>query len=206
MQRLGHKAYLVLKNKIFKGFYHIWAWRSSWSRTATILAIFNSPAPRRLPKKFEQHWPSNFRREVVWNSQHFPHSNVWGKYKCIGKQTWPCRKKVKRQRMIIVLATLSDLPSPIICAKIQHQGVLEKFLKIFYHMWAWRLSWSTDRHHFSNLLFPRPKEAPYEIWAKQAERIRMRSRLKSVNGRTVAQTDRRVDDRQKSDHHSSSWA
>ena len=41
-------------------------------RTMTILAIFHSPAPRRLHMKFEQHWPRGFRGEVVRNSQHFP--------------------------------------------------------------------------------------------------------------------------------------
>ena len=46
-------------------------------------------------------------------------------------------------------------------------SVLEKkIFKGFYHIWAWRPSWSTNRDHFSNLLFPQPKEAPYEIWTK----------------------------------------
>ena len=44
--------------------------------------------------------------------------------KCIGKQTWPCRKKVKRQRTTILLAVLVDLPSPMIPAKVQPQGIL----------------------------------------------------------------------------------
>ena len=44
MQRLGLKAYLVLEKEIFKGFYHIWTWRPSWCSTATILAIYRSPA------------------------------------------------------------------------------------------------------------------------------------------------------------------
>ena len=39
-------------------------------------------------------------------------------------RTWPCRKKVKRQRTTILLATLVDLPSPMIRAKIQPQGIL----------------------------------------------------------------------------------
>ena len=47
-----------------------------------------------------------------------------GPYKCIGKQTWPLLKKVKRQCTTIILATLVDLPSPMICAKIQPQGIL----------------------------------------------------------------------------------
>ena len=33
--------------------------------TATILANFHSPAPRRLQMKFEQHWPRGSRGEVV---------------------------------------------------------------------------------------------------------------------------------------------
>ena len=39
-------------------------------------------------------------------------------------------------------------------------------------------SWSTNRDHFSNLSFTQPKEAPYEIWAKLAQRLQRRSRLK----------------------------
>ena len=49
---------------------------------------------------------------------------VFFPYKCIGKQTWPCHKKVKRQRTTIFLAILVDLPSPTIPAKVQPQGIL----------------------------------------------------------------------------------
>ena len=67
--------------------------------------------------KFEQNWPRGSRGEVVKFWTFFP-------YKCIGKQTWPCRKKVKRQRTTILLAILVDLPSPMIPAKVQPQGIL----------------------------------------------------------------------------------
>ena len=90
--------------------------------TTPILAIFRSPAPRRL--QFEQHWPRGFRGEIFWNYQYFVHTNVWGPYKCIQKWTWSCRKKVKHQCTTIILATLVDLPSLMICAKIQPQGTL----------------------------------------------------------------------------------
>ena len=40
------------------------------------------------------------------------------------KQTWPCRKKVKCQCMTIILATLVDLLSLMIYAKIQPQSIL----------------------------------------------------------------------------------
>ena len=92
--------------------------------TVTILAILCSPNLRRLHIKFEQHWPRGFRGEVVWNSQHFSHTNVWCPYKCIGKRTWPRHKTVKRQCTTIILSNLVDLSSPMICAKIQPQGIL----------------------------------------------------------------------------------
>ena len=91
--------------------------------TTIILAIFRFPNLRRLHMKFGQQWPRGFR-EVVWNSEHFSHTNVWGPYKCRGKQIWPRRKKVKHQCTKIILVTLVDLLSPMICAKKQPQGIL----------------------------------------------------------------------------------
>ena len=38
--------------------------------------------------------------------------------------TWPCRKKVKCQCMTIILASLVDPLSPMICANIQPQSIL----------------------------------------------------------------------------------
>ena len=45
-------------------------------------------------------------------------------YKCIGKQTWPCRKKVKCQYTTFILAILVDRPYPMTYAKIQPKGIL----------------------------------------------------------------------------------
>ena len=47
-------------------------------QTVTILAIFRSPTLRRLHMKFEQNWPRGSRGEVVWNSEHFSHTNASG--------------------------------------------------------------------------------------------------------------------------------
>ena len=91
--------------------------------TTTILAIFHSPAPRRFHMKFEQHWPRGFRGGHLKFSTFFLYKCMVPK-KCIRKQTWPCLKKVKCQCTTIILATLVDLPSPMICAKIQPQGTL----------------------------------------------------------------------------------
>ena len=89
----------------------------------------------RLRMKFEQHWPGGFRGKAIWNYQHFFHTNVWGPYKCIQRQTWPHRKKVKCQCMTIILATLVDRPFQMIYAKIQPQAILgfgDKIFKCFF--------------------------------------------------------------------------
>ena len=73
--------------------------------------------------KFEQHWPRGFRGGRLKFSTFFP-------YKCMvpikmhREANLPRRKKVKRQCTAIILAILVDLSSPMICAKIQPQGIL----------------------------------------------------------------------------------
>ena len=49
----------------FKGFYHIWAWRPSWSCDQDHLYKNGSPFPWRLHIKFGFDWPSGFRGEDV---------------------------------------------------------------------------------------------------------------------------------------------
>ena len=41
------------------------------------------------------------------------------------------------------------------------------FFYYFYHIRAWRPSWSCDLDHLYKLSFPLPKEAPYKIWLKR---------------------------------------
>ena len=79
---------------------------SQW--TATILATFHSPTRRRLYMKFEQHWPKASEKS-------FEILNIFP-IKMYGAQIHQC--------MTIILATLVDLPSQMIFAKIQLQGVL----------------------------------------------------------------------------------
>ena len=76
-------------------------------------------------------------------------------------------------------------------------SILEKkIFKGFYHIWAWQPSWSMDRDHFSSFSFPQPKEAQYEIWAKLAQGLQRRSRLKMLtDGRTNGRTHRWTDGR-----------
>ena len=63
------------------------------------------------------------------NSQHFSHINVQGPYKCMEKQIWPCRKKVKRQCRTIIWSPIPDL------YKDKAPGLIwfwrRRFLKVF---------------------------------------------------------------------------
>ena len=40
----------------------------------------------------------------------------------------------------------------------------EDFRRVFYHILAWRQSWSRDQHAANKILFPIPKEASHKIW------------------------------------------
>ena len=62
-----------------------------------------------------------------------------------------------------------------------------RFLKGFYHIWAWRPSRSCDQDHLNKLLFPHPKESPYEIWVQLAPWFQRRRCLKMLtdDGRTT---------------------
>ena len=53
-----------------------------------------------------------------------------------------------------------------------------RFLKGFYHIWAWRPSWSCDPDAANKLSFPLPKEAPHKIWLWLAKRYQRRRCLK----------------------------
>ena len=46
--------------------------------------------------------------------------------------------------------------------------------KGFFHIWAWRPSWSCDLDHLCKLSLPLPKEAPHEIWALLVKRFKRR--------------------------------
>ena len=67
-----------------------------------------------------------------------------------------------------------------------------RFLKGFYHIWAWPPSWSCDQDRLNKLSFLRPKESPYEIWGWLAKWFQRRRCLKLW-------TDGRTDDRRRTD-------
>ena len=57
----------VLEKKIFKGFYHIWAWPPSWSCDLDHLYKLLFPFPRRLHMSFGIDWPICFREDFEYN-------------------------------------------------------------------------------------------------------------------------------------------
>ena len=54
---------LVLAKKIFKGFYHMWTWRPSWSCILDHLYKLSFPLPKEAHIKFGFDWPRGFRRD-----------------------------------------------------------------------------------------------------------------------------------------------
>ena len=63
-----------------------------------------------------------------------------------------------------------------------------RFLKDFYHIWAWWPSWSCDLDPICKLSFTHPMEAPHEIWLQSAQWFQRRRCLKMWTHDT--QTDR----------------
>ena len=66
--------------------------------------------------------------------------------------------------------------------------VLEKkIFKGFYHIWAWRPSWSCDLDFLYIHWFPLPIDASYKIWLWLAKRFQRRRSLKlwTDDGRTL---------------------
>ena len=55
---------------------------------------------------------------------------------------------------------------------------VEDFLKGFYHIWAWRPSWSCDLDFAIKLEMTLPKEAPHKISTRSAKRFQRRRFLK----------------------------
>ena len=62
--------------------------------------------------------------------------------------------------------------------KIRPPVLEKKIFEGFYHIWAWRPSWSCDPDAANKISFPLPKEAPHKIWLLSAQRFRRRRCLK----------------------------
>ena len=75
---------------------------------------------------------------------------------------------------------------PMLHTKAQGIGPLvpEKMIsERFYHIWVWLSTWSCDPDAPNKLSFPRPMEAPQEIWLRLAQQFWRRRSLKMVDSR-----------------------
>ena len=59
-------------------------------------------------------------------------------------------------------------------------------MSVFYHIWAWRPSWSCDPDFMIKLSMPLPKEAPHKISTRSAKWFQRRRSLKlwTTDGQT----------------------
>ena len=74
--------------------------------------------------------------------------------------------------------------------KISPPFLEKKIFEGFYHIWAWRPSWSCDPDAANKISFPLPKKAPHKIWLRSAQRFWKRRSLSIVNdGRRRRRTD-----------------
>ena len=62
--------------------------------------------------------------------------------------------------------------------KSVHRFWRRRFLKGFYHIWAWRPSWSCDLDFLYIRWFPLPIDASYKIWLWLAKPFQRRRSLK----------------------------
>ena len=63
----------------------------------------------------------------------------------------------------------------------------KRFFKCFYYIWAWWLSWSTDRNHLYKFSIPLQQKSPHEVWSKLGM---------SYSGEVVQRCGRTTDGRQ----------
>ena len=147
VQRYSHKASSVLEKKIFKCFYHIWAWRPSWSMDGNHFSNLSFSCPREAPNEIWTTLDQRLqRRSLLKFATFFPNT-------CIGKRIWPLRKKVKCQ-YDHYFSNFGRPPVPDdLCKDLatRHSRFWRiTFFKGFYHIWAW----STDRAIFLQSFVP----------------------------------------------------
>ena len=59
-----------MRGRVLKGFYHIWAWRQSWSSDPDAANKLSFPLPKEAPHKFGFDWLTGFGEEDVGNCGH----------------------------------------------------------------------------------------------------------------------------------------
>ena len=102
--------------RFLKGFYHIWAWRPSWSCDPDPQTNFRSPIPLRLQMKFGFDWPSSFGEEDLskwWKDRQRMDVRPWLYYKLTNE---PKGSDVLKKKYVYVTRLL--FPSFILHSQI----------------------------------------------------------------------------------------
>ena len=130
---------------------------------------------------------SGHRLQIFWKINSF-HFFLW---KSLSYQIWPCRKIGQGQPRVIIWTNYDGAGVPDATYQVLWKSASRfwrrRFLKGFYHIWAWQPSWSCDPDAANKLSFPLPKEAPHKIWLWSGKWIWRRRCLSIVNddGRTT---------------------
>ena len=127
------------------------------------------------PKKQEYIW---FREGILNPKFVIMHFHFFP-YKCLCNQIWPWPKMPSQGHNLCNLwwAHVPDATYQVSCKSAQRFR-RRRFLKGFYHIRAWRPSWSCDLDPICKLSFPHPMEAPHEIWLQSAQWFQRRRCLK----------------------------
>ena len=113
--------------------------------------------------------------------------------KSLCNQNWACCKIGQGQPKVMIYINYDGKESP--------QCYIPSFVEIdppvpekkifygFYHIWAWRPSWSCDHDYLYKLSFPLPTDAPREVWLWLVKHFQRRRSLKlwtttTTDGRT----------------------
>ena len=176
MIRFSHKASLVLERRFFKGFYHIWAWRPSWSMNGNHFSNFSFPCLREAPNEIwatlaQRLQRSHLKFSTFFSIQIYREANM----------TSPLKGQMSMYDHYFSYFGRPRIPDNL-CkdSATRHPWFWKKIFKGFYHIWAWRPSWSMNGNHFSNFSFPCPREAPNEIWGTLVQRLQRSFEILSI--------------------------
>ena len=153
-------AFWFWRRRFLKGFYHIWVWWTFLSCDQNVLYKFWLTYHKESLHEIWVQLNQWFVRKLSFNILIGPqYERPWLKGQ---------RPSFETYFTAIVSYKLGRPHIPNATYQVPRSSAFwfwkRRFLKDFYHIWAWRPSWSCDQDHLKKISFPRPKESPYEIW------------------------------------------
>ena len=131
---------LVLEKKIFKGFYHIWAWRPYWSCDLDNLYKLLFPLPRDAPcevwlwmaKRFQRRRCLNIVNGRQWQRQRRRTPEHWY---TISSPFEPDGSGELIKQTNTVITTTETQPSPVLAQIVNNTMPVNFILNLFQIMW-----------------------------------------------------------------------